>query len=70
MVNVHFILCLVFNNMILEMIGERARHSCRSSIENAICIYLIALMPRNIASQLQYISTSAAGTSAISVTDE
>ena len=59
--------------MTLEMIGERAkraRHSCRSSIENAICIYLIALIPRNIASQLQCISASAPGTSAISVTEE
>ena len=33
-------------------------------------IYLIKLIPRNITSQLQCISASAAGTSAIPVTDE
>ena len=33
-------------------------------------IYLITLTPRNITSQLQCISASAAGTSAIPVTDE
>ena len=33
-------------------------------------IYLITLIPRNITSQLQYISASAAGTSVIPVTDE
>ena len=33
-------------------------------------IYLITLIPRNITSQLQCISMSAAGTSAIPVTDE
>ena len=45
---------------------------CRSSMENAICIYLylITSILRNIASQLQCISASAAGTSAIPVTDE
>ena len=32
--------------------------------------YLITLIPRNITSQLQCISASAAGTSAIPVTDE
>ena len=44
----------------------------RSSMENAICIYIypITSILRNIASQLQCISASAAGTSAISVTDE
>ena len=35
-----------------------------------IYIYLITLIPRNITSQLQCISASAAGTSAIPVTDE
>ena len=33
-------------------------------------IYLITLIPRNITSPLQCISASAAGTSAIQVTDE
>ena len=48
----------------------------RSSMKNAIriyiyiYIYLITLIPRNITSQLQCISASAAGTSAIPVTDE
>ena len=36
----------------------------------SIYIYLITLIPRNITSQLQCISASAAGTSAIPVTDE
>ena len=35
-----------------------------------IYIYLITLIPRNITSQLQCISASAAGTSAIPVTNE
>ena len=44
----------------------------RSSLKNAIriYIYLITSILRNIASQLQCISASAAGTSAIPVTDE
>ena len=35
-----------------------------------IYIYLITLIPRNITSQLQCINASAAGSSAIPVTDE
>ena len=35
-----------------------------------VYIYLITLIPRNITSQLQCISVTAAGTSAIPVTDE
>ena len=44
----------------------------RSSMKNAIriYIYLITSILRNIASQLQCICASAAGTSAIPVTDE
>ena len=44
----------------------------RSSMENAIriYIYLITSILRNIASQLQCFSATAAGTSAIPVTDE
>ena len=46
----------------------------RSSMKNAIRIYIyiyfITSILRNIASQLQCISASAAGTSAIRVTDE
>ena len=41
-----------------------------SNIYIYIYIYLITLIPRNIASQLQCISASAAGASAIPVTDE
>ena len=42
----------------------------RQQLDNGLYIYLNTSLLRNIASQLQCISASAAGTSAIPVTDE
>ena len=41
-----------------------------ANLRYIIYIYLITLIPRNITSQLQCISASATGASAIPVTDE
>ena len=58
----------------LLLASERSERDTlsRSSMENAIriYIYLITLILRNIASQLHCISASAAGKSAIPVTDK
>ena len=49
---------------------SHVRAQTRFQIRKYIYIYLITSILRNIASQLQCISASAAGTSAIPVTDE
>ena len=59
----------------MQLIGERAKRArhyqgCTNLSWCGIYIYLITSILRNIASQLQCISASAAGTSAIPVTDK
>ena len=64
---------LTMKETCLQLLASERAQSCLCSIEISdtyIYIYLITLILRNITSQLQCISTSAAGTSAIPVTDE